>query len=152
MRKVLYIVAAVAGVGFVGLLIWARNAPPPSTLGVHDGSLSECPGSPNCVSSQTESSQHQIEPITFAGDATTAMERIRATIDGMSRTKIVTHTDKYLHAEFRTSLIGYIDDLECLLDSDAGTIHIRSASRLGHSDLGANRKRVEAIRTAFAGQ
>lgn len=151
MRKVLYIVAAVSAAGFVGLMFWARNAPQPTTLGVSDGRLAKCQTSPNCVSSQAESEQHRVEPIVFTDDAT-AMEDLKKTVTAMTGAKVVTATDAYMHFEFRTPLIGYIDDVECLLDSDARVIHIRSASRLGYSDMGANRARVEAIRTAFAEQ
>lgn len=150
MRKVFYVVAAVVGAGFVGLLFWARSAPTPSTLGVTDGRLAECPESPNCVSSQTSSPDHKIEPLTFSGDAATAMEKLKQNLSNMPRTKIVSAGVGYLHAEFRTPLVGYIDDVECVADSSAGVIHIRSASRLGYSDMGANRKRVESIRAAFA--
>jgi len=57
-----------------------------------------------------------------------------------------------LHATYKTPLVGYTDDLELLLDEDSGVLHIRSASRIGRSDLGANRKRIEALRLLLKGK
>jgi uncharacterized protein (DUF1499 family) len=67
----------------------------------------------------------------------------------MERTNIITETDNYLYAEFTSKLMGFVDDVEFLLDDSAKVIHVRSASRLGQSDLGVNRKRIEAIREKF---
>jgi uncharacterized protein (DUF1499 family) len=64
----------------------------------------------------------------------------------MTRVRIVTATDHYLHAECSSALFGFVDDLECLLDAEAGVIHLRSAARMGYSDLGVNRRRIETLR------
>ena len=69
----------------------------------------------------------------------------------MPRASLVTATDDYLHAVCRTRL-GFTDDLECQLCRPAGVIHVRSASRLGYYDFGANRTRVEALRRALGGK
>ena len=69
----------------------------------------------------------------------------------MPRTKIVTENETYLYAEFASNLMGFVDDVEFYLDKTAGVIHVRSASRLGQSDLGVNRQRIEAIRAASNG-
>ena len=78
------------------------------------------------------------------------MSNLKAVVQGMERTEIITESSDYLYAEFTTPLMGYVDDVEFYLDRNAGVIHVRSASRLGQSDLGLNRKRVEAIRAEFA--
>ena len=67
----------------------------------------------------------------------------------MPRTKVVRQDERYLHAEFTSALFRFVDDVELLLDADAGVVHVRSASRIRYSDMGANRRRVEAIRSAF---
>ena len=77
------------------------------------------------------------------------MQALERTITGMNGTTIVTRDERYLHAEFRTPWLGFIDDIEFLVDTTRGVIHGRSASRRGYSDLGTNRARVEAIRAAF---
>ena len=78
-----------------------------------------------------------------------AWGRLQEVIEGMARTKILTTTPNYLHAEFKIAVFGFVDDVECVLEPESGTIQIRSASRVGHSDLGVNRRRVEKIRAAF---
>ena len=52
----------------------------------------------------------------------------------------------YLYAEYSSALFGFVDDVEFYFPPETHIIHVRSASRLGHSDLGVNRKRIEAIR------
>ena len=114
----------------------------PSNLGVKDGKLAACPGSPNCVNSQSDDAQSKIEPLPVVSIA-----QVKQVVEDMERTTIIEETDNYLYAEFKSQLMGYVDDVEFYLDSTANVVHVRSASRLGKSDLGVNRKRVEAIRS-----
>lgn len=67
----------------------------------------------------------------------------------MERTNIVTETDNYFHAEFKSALMGFVDDSEFYHDEREDVIHVRSASRVGYSDFGVNRRRVESIRERF---
>ncbi len=113
----------------------------PDNLGVKDGKLASCPGSPNCVNSQAEDPQSKIEPLPAVSIAD-----LKQVIESMERTKIIEESDNYLYAEFTSKLMGYVDDVEFYLDNNENVIHVRSASRLGKSDLGVNRKRVETIR------
>ena len=119
----------------------------PANLGVRDGKLAACPGSPNCVSSQATDGGHSIAPLRFTGDARAAMDKLKAIVQGMPRTEIIESRPDYLYAEFSSSFMGFVDDVEFYCDGQV--IHVRSASRLGYSDLGVNRKRVEAARAAF---
>lgn len=138
-----------AALPFLGSLFAGQR---PSHLGVKNGQLSPCPGSPNCVVSQgTPDAEHAIAPIAYSGEATSALAQLEAVITEMPRTAIIEKTDTYLYAEFTSPLMGYVDDVEFYLDPADTVIHVRSASRLGQSDLGVNRKRIEAIRAAFAG-
>ena len=108
--------------------------------------VSPCPWFPICVCSRRDASPlHRVDPIAAAGDAIAAFDRVKNFVARMPRTVIVTATDDYLHAVFRTR-IGFIDDLECRLCPEDGAIHVRSASRLALWDFGANRARVETIR------
>ena len=120
----------------------------PDYLGVKDGKLPRCKRSPNCVSSQAETSdaEHSIAPIQFKGTATEAMAAVRKAIGGMERATVLRHEANYLYAEFRSKLMGFVDDIEFTHDEKAGVIHVRSASRLGRSDFGVNRARVESLR------
>ena len=114
----------------------------PDDLGVNNGKLKSCPGTPNCVSSQSDNVQEKVEPLPAV-----PISEIKKIVENMERTTIVTETDNYLYAEFKTKLMGFVDDVEFYLDNDANLIHVRSASRLGKSDLGVNRARVEEIRS-----
>ena len=121
----------------------------PETLGVRDGRLGACPDRPNCVSSQVSDAAHAVKPFRVTGDAGAAMSRLAALIETQEGARIVTRRADYLHAEYQSKLMGFVDDLELLADPAAHVIHVRSASRLGYSDLGVNRARVEALRAAF---
>ena len=114
----------------------------PSNLGVKDGKLAACPGTPNCVNSQSDNPQSKIEPLPAKSIA-----EIKNVVENMEKTTIIEETDNYLYAEFKSKLMGYVDDVEFYLDPQANAVQVRSASRLGKSDLGVNRKRVEEIRS-----
>jgi len=118
----------------------------PADLGTHDGKLAPCPSSPNCVSSQSTDDAHRIAPLTYSGRAADAMKKLTAIIQAFPRTSVITVSDSYLHAEVTSAIFRFVDDLEFLVDDAAKVIHVRSASRMGYSDLGVNRKRVEQIR------
>ena len=114
----------------------------PNNLGVNDGKLAACPGTPNCVNSQSDGGKEKIEPLPGVSIA-----EIKGVVEGMERTTIIEETDNYLYAEFKSKLMGFVDDVEFYLDSAVNVVHVRSASRLGQSDAGVNRKRVEEIRS-----
>jgi len=121
----------------------------PANLGTHDGKLAPCPSSPNCVSSQSPDDAHRIAPLTYSGRAADAMKKLTAIIQTFPRTSVITVSDSYLHAEFTSALFRFVDDVEFLVDNTAKVIHVRSASRMGYSDLGVNRKRIEQIRLSW---
>ncbi len=123
----------------------------PTNLGVKDGRLADCPQSPNCVSSQSVvgDKEHYIQPLHYSGSRDEAKAALISVIESMKRTKIITVTDDYVYAEFTSRIFRFVDDVEFYFDDTTKTIHLRSASRLGHSDLGVNRKRVESIRELF---
>ena len=156
MRRALKIFAA-ALVAVVALTLggWAMGlfaGKPPSNLGAKNGRLAPCPRSPNCVTSQGDPADatHHIAPIGFKGDPGAAWRALRETVAASERVKIVDEREGYLRAEFATKVIGFVDDVEFLLDASARAIHVRSASRLGYRDFGVNRARIEALRTRLA--
>lgn len=126
----------------------------PANLGVSDGRLAPPKRTPNCVSSQADpaDAQHYIAPIAFPGSPAEAMAAARRAVESMERASVVRETANYLYAEFRSRLLGYVDDLELYFDAPAGVFHVRSASRLGRRDFGVNRNRVEALRRRIAGR
>lgn len=125
--------------------------PMPPHLGVNDGRLAGCPASPNCVGSQGEEGAHAIEPLRFSDAPEAAWDRLRRAIGSMRGAVLVRDERPYMHFAFRTAVFGFVDDVELVLDEGSRLIHVRSASRRGHSDLGTNRRRVETIRARFVG-
>jgi uncharacterized protein (DUF1499 family) len=121
----------------------------PDDLGPNNGQLRGCPPSPNCVSSQSTDTEHSIEPLTFDGTAEDALVRLQRVIEQMPRSTIISTDELYLHAECETWLFRFVDDVEFQIDAEAKQIQVRSASRTGYSDLGANRSRVEVMRAAW---
>jgi uncharacterized protein (DUF1499 family) len=118
----------------------------PVDLGITDGKLAACPDSPNCVSSRSADEEHGIGPLAWEASPSEAVAKLKEIILSMERTTIITETDSYLHAEFKSATWGYVDDVEFQIDGESKVIHVRSASRLGYGDFGVNRKRIEAIR------
>lgn len=145
----LILIAVILAGGILILALFSLMARKPANLGVTDGKLAPCPPTPNCVCTQAADPGHRIEPITFTGSSTKARDRLKTVLAGFPRVRIVTEMDNYLHAEFTSLLFRFVDDVEFLIEP-GGTIHFRSASRAGRSDLGVNRARMEAIRRAFA--
>ena len=121
----------------------------PYNLGLKNQLFLPCPESPNCVSSQEKYSQNSIPPITFGDSLEQAKERIYRVINSMRGTRIITKEVLYLHVEFSTEVLKFIDDVEFYFDRSQALIHVRSASRQGYWDFGVNRRRVESIRSEF---
>jgi uncharacterized protein (DUF1499 family) len=141
-------------IGLAGIVVIARIADlfagrPPENLGVRDGALAPCPASPNCVASTAQDAEHAIAPLAFSGSPQAAFARLARVVADQPRARVVAQNDGYLRAEFKSAALDFVDDVEFLLDPSAGVIQVRSASRLGRSDFGVNRKRVEALRAAF---
>lgn len=119
----------------------------PDGIGIGSSGLKDCPKSPNCVSSEAKDEQHAIEPFRLKGDFSASWPLVRDEIASMSGWVIVTATDTYIHVECKSRIFRFVDDLELYLNSSNGIISIRSASRIGYSDFGANRRRVELLRS-----
>ena len=149
LRKKLVVILLVSISPFVGLGILSLSAQRPQGLGASEGRLQPCPERPNCVSSQAENLPQQMEPLPYTGDPEAAFGKIKRILAGQPRTTVVTSTSDYLHAEFRSLVFRFVDDVEFVVDPKASVIHFRSASRVGYSDWGVNRRRMERIREAF---
>lgn len=145
-RLTIVFVAVLLLVGiFAALAAWSRQPRP--APGLADGTLRPCPPRPNCVSSEIGSAR-KVAPIALpAGDSMAVLE---SAVRALPRTTIVARGDDYLHAECRTAAFGFVDDLELRIDRREGVVHVRSASRVGYSDRGENRRRVEGLRVLIA--
>ena len=111
--------------------------------------LAPCPSQPNCVSTVATDPIHAIEPLHYTASATEAYARLLAILCSMPRTRVVSSDGASIHAEFRSAVFHFVDDGVFVIDDTTRSIHFRSASRVGRSDFGVNRKRMESIRTAF---
>lgn len=111
--------------------------------------LSPCPDKPNCVSSTATKTSQKIEAFSFEGSAEEAIEQLKAITTSLPNSRIVTQQANYLHVEFKSPLMAFVDDTEFLVDEATNLIHVRSAARLGYSDLEKNRERIELVRQKF---
>jgi len=148
------VAAAVIAVAMAtGVMMGLFSGSRPENLGVREGRLAPCKSTPNCVSSQADADKdagHYVAPIRIGGSARDAWAALKSLLRAMPRVNIVAEKDDYLYAEFASRTMGFVDDVEFLFDQKAGVIHVRSASRLGRSDFGVNRDRIETLRDRLA--
>ncbi len=115
-------------------------------------SLAPCPSSPNCVSTHVLDQEHGIAPYRYQKSPESARAALKTILSLLPRAKLVEETETYLHYEFTSLVLRFVDDVEFVFDDTTKTIHFRSASRSGYSDLGVNRRRMEGIRTLIEGK
>jgi len=144
----LFVAFVMITVAAIALALISRSSRRPDNLGVKDGKFAPCPPTPNCVCTQANDG-HRIAPLTFDGGVGDAMARLRRIVIVQPGVLITAQTETYLRAEFVSYLFRFVDDVEFLIDPVAKMIHFRSASRVGTSDLGVNRRRMERIRRRF---
>ena len=138
-------------IGAAALVVAARSsrrAPARSPAPV-DGRLAPCPDTPNCVSSQDDTERARIDPFELGDDPIADFAELVDLVAAQSGAELGRRDETYAHVIFRTRVFGFVDDVELLIDADEGVAHVRSASRVGHSDLGANRARVERLRAGW---
>jgi uncharacterized protein (DUF1499 family) len=121
-------------------------------VGLISTGLRPCPDSPNCVTSQNGDKDHAILPIAYPSSRTAAYDKMKRIIMQQSNATIVREEENYMQVTFRTKIMRFVDDVEFWFPENEPVIHMRSASRLGHSDLGVNRKRMAHIRGLFTAQ
>ncbi len=149
-KTILIIIVVIALLILAGFFLLGNMSKNEKAPGLHSERLAPCPDSPNCVVSEViEDDSHYISPIrypaTMAGEPMSLVKQVIQEIGG----EITVEEEMYIAAIFTSAFFGFVDDLECRIDKTNHTIHLRSASRVGHSDFGANRKRVELISTLF---
>ena len=119
------------------------------SLGVQNGKLTPCPSSPNCVSTQSDDSSKKMESLPFEEDLNKTKQKVKTILESYPRTEIQKEDDHYIHATFKTKLFRFTDDVEFYFDEEEQVVHFRSASRVGYSDLGKNRSRMEEIQKLY---
>ncbi len=150
---VLALAVCTIAAGQLGLL----QGSTPTDLGVQKGKLKGLSATNNSVSSQADlypghpqRKYSSITPLAVRGDGPTTIAKLKGIVAGMDGAKLITSSPDYLYAQYTTPLMKYVDDVEFWFDPNNNVIQVRSASRLGESDLGLNRKRIEAARAALA--
>jgi uncharacterized protein (DUF1499 family) len=151
LRLIGLLVAGLVGLPVVVLAILSFCSRRPANLGAADGWLADCPDTLNCVCSQATQADHRIAPVEITGSADEAWQRLKKVVIAMPNNKVVREDKGYLHVECTSRVFRFVDDLEFLMDAERRVIHCRSASRVGYSDWGVNRRRLKAIRRAFKG-
>ena len=147
-RFVILLIAA--GVGLCIVIRWANFVTARKQVSQSEqGQLAPCPDSPNCVSTQANDPRHRMEPLPLDEPPESALQRLKQIIESLPRNSIVEQKRNYLRAEFRSAWLGFVDDVEFLVDTVEKCIHFRSASRVGHYDFDVNRKRMEEIRKQY---
>lgn len=154
LKKFLRKIVIISVVMVIGLAMLSYFGPKAPALGITNGQLSECPGSPNCVSTMTELEKFAMEPIPFSDPANATEDELsklkQVIASEFPRATLVDQNDDYLRYEFRTFVFRFVDDVEFLTVPEDKLIHFRSASRVGQSDLGLNRKRMTKIKRLMA--
>ena len=127
-------------------ILWGCSGNPTERNNSESSGFLDCPDTPNCVSSLAKNAKHRVEPFKLKKDPKTSWDIVQQTVGLLPRTKIVSADNSNIHAECKSIVFRFIDDLKLHLTPSNGMIHIRSASRTGYSDLGVNRRRVENLR------
>ncbi len=143
MKKNLIMLILIIGFMFI------KNNITPKNLGVRDGKLLKMPNSPNAVSSQTDIEDKKVEPLKFSGDLEETKAKIIDVINNYKGTKIIKNEKNYIHVVFTTGGMKFKDDVEFYFDENSKIINFRSASRVGYSDMGLNRKRFNEIKKYY---
>lgn len=150
MKILLAVVISVVLLAIVTLFVLGYLSKSGEANGLADGRLTRCPDTPNCVCSEyATDTDHSIEPLVFPEETTASiLSRLKDTVREMGGV-MQAEKDNYFAATFASPVFGFVDDLEIRIDTDQKLIHLRSASRVGHGDGGANRKRVEWLKSLF---
>ena len=143
------IVMLIAAACIAGMFLLTFTSSSPVDLGVRDGRLAQCSESPNCVSTQAEDHDHWIAPLTIQKSLPNVIDVLEGIVLRLPRTQIIEKSSTYLRVEFRSAFFRFVDDVEFYAEPESGRVHFRSASRVGRSDLGVNRARMETIRSLF---
>jgi len=144
---VLALIVCAAGGMLLALALLSHWRTP--SLGGPEAGLMACPSQPNCVNSLTGEDRRAVAPFAYQGQADQAWDRLRLLVQSVGGV-VQQETEGYLWATFRSPVWRFVDDLELYLDQKNKLIHVRSASRVGYSDLGVNAKRVARLHACWA--
>ena len=134
----------------VGLcMLWACSEKAVKPLSSAINANLDCPSSPNCASSVAKSAKRQVAPFQLKPPFSKNWERLKNHVSAMDRTTVIKSSETHIHAECKSRVFGFIDDLQLQLNPETGRIDLRSASRIGYWDLGVNRRRIKTLRQSL---
>lgn len=136
-------------IGLGGVVGMNVASSPPEGVGTAQSHLAPCPDSPNCVSTDAISADQTLEPLPIANTDEQTIKLLSDVVSELPGSRSVLRKDNYLHVEFRSPWLRFVDDVEFLIDGQGEFVHARSASRVGRSDMGVNRQRLEEIRNRY---
>lgn len=152
------------GAAVLAALLWIAgqagllSGTPPGDLGVRDGKFGRPSETRNSVSSQarlwpghTQREYAEIAPLALRGDGAATIARLKTLMQTEPGATIIESRADYLYVQYTSRLLKFVDDVEFWFDPADGVIQVRSSSRIGRSDFGVNRRRVEALRERLAG-
>ena len=128
----------------ISLIVISCAGKVPHAIGV----FANCPEKPNCVSTKDSNKKNYIEPIKYLSSLDEAKKVLMLTLNSFGSLKIKDKQENFIYVEFVSDIFGFVDDTEFYF-TKPGIIDFRSASRIGYSDLGVNRERMETIRNKF---
>ncbi|MQX54420.1 DUF1499 domain-containing protein [Alcanivorax sediminis] len=111
--------------------------------------LAPCPNSPNCVSSLSGSKDHWVAPLEVSDNRESSLQRVQSVLDSLPRVEYDVVGQSRIQARFKSLVMRFTDDVTFYVREN-GVVEVRSASRIGYWDLGANRRRVESLRVKLA--
>ncbi|WP_299871764.1 DUF1499 domain-containing protein [uncultured Cocleimonas sp.] len=154
MKTALIIVLVLIALAIASFFILGKYSQKGQAPGLVNGSLSKCSEKPNCVCSEYKDDvDHYVLPLGIDSSESQFMAKVVSIIKDMNGV-IQTEKDHYVAATFASSIFGFVDDFEIRIDTNfdenKSTFHFRSASRVGYSDAGVNKKRVEQFKTLYS--
>ncbi|WP_127717074.1 DUF1499 domain-containing protein [Halobacteriovorax sp. HLS] len=104
----------------------------PTSLKENSSTLMKCTSELNCVKSSILTQENKIQNIVKV-------------LASKPQYKVVKVEKNYLYFTDQSSIFGFVDDVEFLYEENLKKLHYKSSSRVGKSDLGANKKRIDRI-------
>ena len=150
MKTALIVITTLPLAGIVAFFVLGLMSHSGEANGLVEARLTKCPDKPNCICTEFEAdASHYIDPVVITqSNASEVLSRLKNSVQEMGGS-IQAENGNYLAAIFTSSLFKFVDDFEIRIDMDQKMIHVRSASRVGYSDRGINRKRIEQLKKLY---
>ena len=152
MKKTLVIIILLFLLFIVYFFILGVNSKSKNSPKLIDGRLSECPNTPNCACTENKDhAKHYISPINLSQSTApnfNSLLGLKEIILNMGGS-IQIEKENYISATFTSTIFRFVDDFEVRIDKANKVIHLRSASRVGRSDFGVNKKRIELFKKRY---